>query len=134
MGGLRFPWGIDSLMSGPSSEFAAWAQQRQSLQNMHALIPMNAGMQAAQRSAPPVQTPAAPMENDGLGLLPKDLVADAVQAKKEHVADRIATAITTYQKTRERVSRPSLPPAQAWGQWTTTTGVTILDRRFTQPF
>ena len=102
MGGHRFPWGIDSLMSGPSSAFALQAQA--------------GGAQAVL---------GAVRRADGLGLLPKDLLADAAQAKT-NVAALIAAAVTAYQETRARRRPPRPQPARGSQLMTTVSATSMM--------
>lgn len=98
MGGILRESGGLTGMSGPLNSQQGLVQQQ---------------MQALRQPAP--VHPHVELPNGGLGLLPKDLLTETVQA--DNVSERIKAAVTSYQESREQEMQP-IQQSEWAGRWT----------------
>ena len=84
------------------------------------------------RGAAPSIPPRVELANGGIGLLPKDLIAELVQA--DSIPERIDAAVHSYQESREQKMLPSQQPEWAQGvfQYTGFSTGSIASRNFNQ--
>lgn len=118
-------------MAGPSSDFTGVAQQR--MAQRQALSTLELRQQMAGKFNRAMQQPAvptassSPLVNNGIGLLPKDLIGELLHA--DNIPDLIAKAIQAFQESRAQNLQPIQQPNLA-GQWRETTLWVNLPPRF----
>ena len=121
-------------MSGPLNSLDGLAQlQRQSVMNQQLrAMPLGGIEHFNAIMGRPAATPRVELPNGGIGLLPKDLMAELVQA--DSIPERIDAVVQSYQESREQKMRPSQQPEWAQGvfQYTGFSTGSIASRNFSQ--
>lgn len=118
MGGiLRESGGFTGMSGALNSQQRLAQQQMQALMNAQmlggALTSEGLRQMQALRQGASAARPRVDLPNGGLGLLPKDLLTETVQA--DNVSERIDAAVKSYQESREQEMRPSQQPDWANG-------------------
>ena len=131
MGGNFFQ-GVGRGMSGPLNSLK-WLSQQQ----VHAMMNAQHGVRSLTldelgvlRGSAPTIPPRVELANGGIGLLPKDLMAELVQA--DSIPERITAAVQAYQSSRETKMQQS--QQLAWSNGFTQTAQMIPQRFLGQSF